>query len=193
MKNAIVLMLLALGLFACDKTANSTADQGQAHGELVTADSTKEEAAEETAENLPDPDAVGTFGAAVSAEGAILGADLLKQLKGKDSVHVKVKGEIASCCQAKGCWMKMPLDAKNEMMVKFKDYGFFVPKNSAGKGAIIEGWAYRELVSVEELQHYAQDAGQTEEEIKKINKPEERITFMADGVLVEPTAAEGAH
>ena len=88
--------------------------------------------------------------------------------------------------------MKMPLTASQEMTVKFKDYGFFVPKNASGKAAVIDGWAYKELVSVDELKHFAEDAGQSQEEIAKITKPEERVTFMADGVLIEPSA-EGAH
>ena len=185
-----VMMMLCLGLFACDKSANT--DAGNAHGELV-GDSAKanEEAAEEEVA-LPDPDATGVFGAAVTAEGAIASKDLVAKLKGQDSIRVKVSGTINSCCQAKGCWMKMPLAGEQEMTVKFKDYGFFVPKNSAGKPAVIEGWAYKEMVSVDELKHFAEDAGQTKEEIAKITKPEERVTFMADGVLIEPSA-ESAH
>ena len=57
---------------------------------------------------------------------------------------------------------------------------------------MVDGWAYREMVSVDELKHFAEDAGEPAEEIAKITKPEERITFMADGVLIEPSA-EGAH
>lgn len=192
MKKLIPIMLLCCGLFACE---NSTAgqDAGQSHAEEITEEQVpggEEEESEEVA--LPDVDAVGNFGAALSDVAAISGKDLLGKLKKSDSVHVKLKGEINSCCQAKGCWMKMTLADNKEMMVKFKDYGFFVPRNSAGKPATIEGWAYRELVSVDELRHYAQDAGESEEEINKITQPEERITFMADGVLIEPSA-EGAH
>ncbi len=196
MKRIIPVLLLCCGLFACENTATHK-EGGNAHAEKIengaeaNNEADAEAAAEEGAE-LPDVDATGNFGAAVSAEGAISGEDLLTQLESNDSVHVKLTGEIESCCQAKGCWMTMPLSADKEMMVKFKDYGFFVPRNSAGKPATIEGWAYREIVEVDELRHYAQDAGESEEEINKITEPEERITFMADGVLIEPSA-EGAH
>ena len=141
---------------------------------------------------MPDADAVGNFGAAVTADGAIASKDLVSKLSGHDSIRVKVSGTINSCCQAKGCWMKMPLTADKEMTVKFKDYGFFVPKNSAGKNAVIEGWAFKEMVSVDELRHFAEDAGKPKAEIEKITKPEERVTFMADGVLIE-ASAEAAH
>jgi hypothetical protein len=37
---------------------------------------------------------------------------------------------------------------------------------------------------VAELQHYAEDAGKSKEEIAKINSPKTELTFVADGVLV---------
>lgn len=190
MKRLIPILLLCAGLWACK---GNTADSGNGHGELVTTpEATVGDAAESQEESLPDPDATGSFGAVITGDGAIASSELESKLKGKDSLRVKVRGVVNSCCQNKGCWMKMPLTADKEMTVKFKDYGFFVPKNSASKTAVIEGWAYRELVSVDELRHFAEDGGATEEEVQKITQPEERVTFMADGVLIAPSA-EGAH
>jgi hypothetical protein len=190
MKKLIPVMLLSMGLFACTSNTQPS-DAGQSHAELATEES-QEGQGEEAEEQMPDPDATGAFGASINKEGAIAAKDLVAKLNGHDSIRVKVSGNINACCQAKGCWMTMPLAGDDEMMVKFKDYGFFVPKNAAGKNAIIDGWAYRETVSVDELRHYAEDAGSSKAEIEKITKPEDRITFMADGVLIEPSA-EGAH
>ena len=52
-----------------------------------------------------------------------------------DEQTVKVEGEILATCKMKGCWMNMnAADAgQPEMMVRFKDYGFFVPKDIAGR------------------------------------------------------------
>ena len=69
-------------------------------------------------------------------------------------------------------------------MVKFKDYGFFMPKDIAGKEVIINGKAYVEEVSVDEQRHYAEDAGKTKEEIAKITEPKRTFSFEADGVLI---------
>ncbi len=77
---------------------------------------------------------------------AITGEQLMEQLAGQDSVYTKVSGNVAAACQAKGCWMNMNI-AGNEMFVKFKDYGFLVPKNSAEHNAIIKGWAYQDTIS----------------------------------------------
>lgn len=183
-------------MFACENTEKSHADENHTeHADEMTDEGANEEmAAEEAAEEgaeFPDPDATGSFGAEITADGALDGPGLLAQLGDQDSVQAKFRGEISACCQAKGCWMTMPLDGEQELMVKFKDYAFFAPMNSSGKPAVVEGWAYKEVVSVDELRHYAEDNNASPEEIEAITEPEERITFMADGIIIE-ASAEGA-
>jgi hypothetical protein len=51
---------------------------------------------------------------------------------------VKTEGVIDNVCQEKGCWMTLKADDKI-VLIRFKDYAFFVPKNSAGKKVILEG------------------------------------------------------
>ena len=70
------------------------------------------------------------------------------------------------------------------LFVKFEGYAFFVPKEIAGKKVQIAGKAYREETSVEELKHYAEDEGQSEEEIAKITEPLVELKFMATGVKI---------
>jgi hypothetical protein len=48
----------------------------------------------------------------------------------------------------------------------------------------MNGIAYREVVSVEMLRHYAEDAGKSKEEIMKITEPETKLSFEADGVII---------
>ena len=54
-------------------------------------------------------------------------------ISGKDSLQTQIVGEIKEVCQAKGCWMKVALESNDEVFVRFKDYGFFIPKDAAGK------------------------------------------------------------
>ncbi|PHN00984.1 DUF4920 domain-containing protein [Flavilitoribacter nigricans DSM 23189 = NBRC 102662] len=126
------------------------------------------------------------FGDAVDAEGAISYASLLEQMESSDSVAVKVKGKVEAVCQAKGCWMNITADQANaeDMMVKFKDYGFFVPKDIAGREVIMEGYAFREVTPVDELQHLAKDAGKSQAEIDEITEPKVELKFLASGVLL---------
>ena len=114
---------------------------------------------------------------------AITGEELMQELQGKDSLFTTVKGNITAACQAKGCWMNMDMNG-NQMLVKFKDYGFFVPKNSADHEAIISGWAYSDTISVSQQIEIAKDANVTEEEIAQINSPKVKLQFMANGVVI---------
>ena len=101
-----------------------------------------------------------------------------------DTIESKMTGEVKEVCQAKGCWMTLNLEDGKEVMVKFKDYGFFVPKDIAGKEVIINGLAYVDDMPIEEQQHYAEDAGKTSNEIANIVEPKRTLSFEADGVLI---------
>jgi hypothetical protein len=70
------------------------------------------------------------------------------------------------------------------MVVQFKDYGFFVPKDIAGRQVVIEGYAYRAVTPIEDLKHYAEDAGKSQEEIDAITEPKEELKFLASGVIL---------
>ena len=48
-----------------------------------------------------------------------------KSMNVGDSINSKMIAKVNDVCQAKGCWMKLDLEDENEVMVKFKDYGFY--------------------------------------------------------------------
>ena len=101
------------------------------------------------------------------------------------STRVQVKGEIISTCPMKGCWMNM-LVSNDTVLVRFKDYGFFVPKQGVeGSSAIVNGFLSIDTLSVAQLRHYAEDAGKKNEEIMKIKKPKITLSFLADGVAIQ--------
>lgn len=127
-----------------------------------------------------------TYGSKINADGAVNYTALLQNLQGKDSIEAKVVGTVEAVCQMKGCWMNIAAEKSGQpaMMVKFKDYGFFVPKDIAGRKVIMQGFAYREVTPVDELRHYAEDAGKSKEEIEKITQPKEELKFLASGVLL---------
>lgn len=106
----------------------------------------------------------------------------------QDTLEAQVIASVEAVCQMKGCWMTLvpeqEEDAETEMMVRFKDYGFFVPKDIAGRRVIVEGKAYYTLTSVDDLRHYAEDAGKSEEEIAAITEPKRELAFLASGVLL---------
>jgi hypothetical protein len=125
------------------------------------------------------------FGATIDYRDGLNGEQFLSEFsKEEDSIYVKLQGEISTVCQKKGCWMNMALNENKELFVRFKDYDFFVPLNCSGREAVIEGWAYKEVISVEELKHFAYDEGLSEEEIDAITEPKETYSFMAEGVVI---------
>ena len=127
------------------------------------------------------------FGDSISAEGALSNAEMMekfKSLKEGDTLEVKFKSGINEVCQKKGCWMTLDLADDQEVFVKFKDYGFFVPKNAQDKDVIVNGKAFVSVESVDVLKHYAKDAGKSQAAIDSIVEPKVTYSFMANGVLI---------
>jgi hypothetical protein len=128
-----------------------------------------------------------SFGEKITADGAVTYSEILAKMEGVDSLPVKVRGTVQEVCQKKGCWMNVnDGQASAEMFVQFKDYGFFMPKDISGREVIMDGYAYREVTSVEDLRHFAEDEGKSKEEIEAITEPREELKFMASGVLLLP-------
>jgi hypothetical protein len=127
-----------------------------------------------------------SYGKSFKVKAAQTPQELMKTLETQSEVKgVVVKGTIAQVCQAEGCWMKLKNTAGEDMMVKFKDHAFLVPKDIAGKSAVVYGTAKKKTVSVDEQRHLAEDAGQSSEEIAAITTPRIEVRIDATGVVVE--------
>jgi hypothetical protein len=120
------------------------------------------------------------------------GAITAKELKQKiaslgagETVSATVQGKIAAVCQARGCWMNLDMEDGTVMMVRMKDHAFFVPKDAAGRTAVVKGEGYIEETSVEMLKHFAEDAGKSQQEIDAITKPKQEFVFRAEGVVIK--------
>lgn len=131
------------------------------------------------------PDHASYYGAKIDRDD-ISDLDRTKTaLASTGQVETKLEGKVLSTCSVKGCWMKVAT-GEDTLMVKFKDYAFFVPKEGQeGKQVIFEGLASYDTLSVAQLKHYAHDAGKSEDEIAKISEPEYLMTFTASGVIIE--------
>jgi len=129
-----------------------------------------------------------SFGEKISEDNVVskeLAAEKFSNLKEGDTINLKFASTINEVCKKKGCWMKLDLGDQQESMVRFKDYGFFVPLDADAKEVIVAGRAFVKKVPVEELQHYAKDSGKSEEEIAAIVAPEFTYAFEASGVLLK--------
>jgi len=133
--------------------------------------------------------AYNSFGDQITDKDYISSIDALAKyqtLKAGDTINLKFASSIQEVCSKKGCWMKLPAGETEEtIMVRFKDYGFFMPLDSNGKEVIVEGIAFVKEVSVADLKHYAEDAGKSADEIAKITESKMELAFEAKGVLMK--------
>ncbi len=129
-----------------------------------------------------------SFGLQIDENNVISAAEMSKKyaaLKRTDTLQTKFIATVADVCQAKGCWMKLELQDGEETMVRFKDYGFFMPMDIKGKEVIVNGFAFVEEMSVEDQKHFAKDGGKSEAEMAKITTIKKTLSFEADGVLLK--------
>ena len=132
--------------------------------------------------------AYASFGEKIDRTQTLTSKEMLAKYKNMnvgDTLNVKFASKIKEVCTKKGCWMKLPLDEATETMVRFKEYGFFMPLDAQGKEVVLEGKAFVQITPVAELQHYAEDAGKSKEEIAKITMPKKEFAFEANGVLLK--------
>ena len=124
------------------------------------------------------------FGDDITNEEITINSKIENLYKSKEKFNTSFKAKVTEVCQMKGCWMKLDIGNKNEVMVNFKDYAFFVPKDIKGKDVIVSGEAYTRTISIDELKHYARDRGDSETIIEAIEKPKEIYSLTAKGVIL---------
>lgn len=124
------------------------------------------------------------FGKDITAKNASDINSVVTEFEVDTEKEFKIKGTISEVCQKKGCWTIIKTDDDKNVRITFENYSFFLPKDATGREIIAEGVGFKSVTSVDELRHYAQDAGASEEELLTINEPEESYKFEARGVLL---------
>ena len=160
LRSLLILLFLPLVFIGCKKTEKSTVDNTL----------------------------YASYGEKISSDDVLTKSEMMKKfsaLQEGDTLNLKFASSINEVCKKKGCWMKLDLGNEEESMVRFKDYGFFVPKDADNKEVIVEGKAYVTKISVDQLKHYAKDGGKSQEEIDQITEPELTYAFEAHGVLLK--------
>ena len=111
------------------------------------------------AEPVTAPSAVvarQAFGAPLGQSPAVGLGDVLKTPDKYADQSVLVEGAVRRACTRKGCWMELSeaVDpAAAGCRVTFKDYGFFVPTDSAGSRARVEAKVESRVVKPELVAH----------------------------------------
>jgi len=80
--------------------------------------------------------------------------------KPEDGKKVLVEGVVRRACSQMGCWMELaPAEGGPGVRVTFKDYGFFVPTDSAGAKARVQGTIQVAQLSVAQAEHLRAEGG----------------------------------
>lgn len=132
----------------------------------------------------PVPATPGVVYGNFSEKGKAISVNELEQKIGESKYEGMVKGKVVEVCQTMGCWAKLQKDDGNTIMIKVKDHQFAMPKDIVGKTVIAQGEASIKKTSVAQLQHYAEDAGKSKEEIEKIKEPKMEVLMTIKGVKV---------
>lgn len=122
------------------------------------------------------------FGKAFTNASLVELAEVMSQVERYAGKPIKIEGKIEDVCQNKGCWL-IVTDGERQMRVTFKDYGFFVPKDSAGKKVILEGLVEKKTLSQEQARHYMEES-KSKIAPSTIKGPQEVITMVATGVEI---------
>jgi uncharacterized protein YdeI (BOF family) len=95
---------------------------------------------------------------------------------------VTIEGVIVRSCKMEGCWLEIAESEKSESIrVELKSHAFFVPLNSAGAKAKVEGALTVKTLSAAQVKHMIEDDGA---KFDKINDDGSvtQIVFEATGV-----------
>jgi len=80
--------------------------------------------------------------------------------KPEDGQKVLVEGVVRRACSQMGCWMELaPAEGGQGVRVTFKDYGFFVPTDSAGAKARVQGTIKVAQLSEAQAAHLRAEGG----------------------------------
>jgi len=165
MKYILIILTLTFSFTACDNASQTKKNKQQ--------------------KEVLNPVEGEVYGNKISQENIYLASSLESELKGKDQETLKLEGTIDAVCQMSGCWIDMEIGNNEIVHITFKDEAFTLPKDVAGKNAVIEGIAFKEIVPVDQLKKAAKAEGKSQEEIDAITKPKTEYYFEAEGVTLK--------
>jgi hypothetical protein len=124
-----------------------------------------------------------SFGAPLGQSPSAALGDVLHSPEKFAGQTVTVEGAVRAACTRKGCWMELSdgRDAKSPgCRVTFKDYGFFVPTDSAGSQARVEAQVETKVIKPEMVAHLESEGAKFAEKAPDGSAREVRL--VATGV-----------
>jgi hypothetical protein len=120
-------------------------------------------------------------GAPISSETAAVPlASVLEKPEEYTKAPVVIEGVVAAACQTRGCWMQIaPTASEAGIRVTFKDYAFFVPLDSKGRAARMEGTVEVKTLSKADVDHLVGEGAKLK---RNPDGTANEVSFVASGV-----------
>ncbi|HEX2670097.1 MAG TPA: DUF4920 domain-containing protein, partial [Polyangiaceae bacterium] len=109
------------------------------------------------------PSSAKAFGAPISPGPELALSEVLSNPESFRDRAVIVSGQVRAACTRRGCWMELAPSNDPKLpgcRVTFKDYGFFVPTDSAGAQAKVQGTLGVNTLPPERVAHLESEGGQ---------------------------------
>jgi hypothetical protein len=166
MRSAVGVWIVASALVACG--SSEPRFEGTAEGEQHehgAAGHHEGAAAEPSAEVASGPrptrvldDGSRLFGAELGGERATTDLAAIVQAPSQyDGQVVRTEGTIERVCQRMGCWMELRAENVPAVRVPMAGHAFFLPRDVAGRTAMIEGRVAVQELSPEAREHLASE------------------------------------
>ena len=123
------------------------------------------------------------YGAPLGGSSKATLADVLQHPDKFADKTVTVEGDVRQACTKKGCWMELsesPDPKAAACRVTFKDYGFFVPTDSAGSKARVEAKVETKQVKPAMVQHLEEEGAKFAQ--KSADGSATEVRLVATGV-----------
>lgn len=102
-----------------------------------------------------------TFGDALTERALTPLADVIAKPGLYEDKTVLVEGSVRRACSRRGCWMELaPSEQGPACRVTFKDYGFFVPLDSAGAQARVQAVVQKATLRPRDVRHHEREGAQ---------------------------------
>lgn len=211
MKKLLVILLVSTlaAAIGCEQKTGADAEEPAETSTTEATETTEEAPAEESTEEGEEPAAPAESGATGQKQQELPGdlqdgdakqfgadfsieedpitlASALENADANSGKTIKVSAKLDKVCKKKGCWFTLASDEVAEpVRVRMKDYGFFVPRNSDGAAAVVEGTLEKKVIPQAEAQHYADESGVE----KKVEGDQTEYHFIATAVHLTKAAS----
>jgi hypothetical protein len=162
-----LLTVIALSLCACGRAPEDAPAPSAAAAAGDTASPLKAEAT--PLKPLPKK----KFGGEITEKSSTALTEIVRHPQQFSAKTVRTEGLVSAVCKNKGCWMELA-DSAGFAHVKMAGHSFFVPRDSAGHRAIIQG----KVITMPGDDHCSEEAREQTGQVAKVEIEATGVEFV---------------